>query len=383
MSFTSSDLSDEEVKSLLQHDAPPGSVEQKETSSTTDTVKPLQETPGMLSPDELTDEEKLLLNLETNTQQDIPFKDKPVKKEATTKSTEIDIDYNGIYNFLVDSDKWFPVQDEEGKPLKDINLTADSFAELTKRQAEWKVEEVLRERESNFGHQYKEVTEFLEAGGNLSDLTPQFAKQRDIESLDPTDLEDAYTIIESRYQAAGLSDKKIKSIIDSLKDSGDDQSVIESAKEDKEDLIKAILEEKQELIERQKEVQKARKDADEKHIKHLREEIYKDSSIPERERKEIDKFYFDFKNPLEGGGKATDFYVKYKEIVGTPGKLYKYIKMIKDFDNFENKNVTTTEVNKKIFNIIRNPSSSGSSQEPNINKNTIKKSNTFEFFKQQ
>jgi len=72
------------------------------------------------------------------------------------------------------------------------------------------------------------------------------------------------------------------------------------------------------------------------------------------EKKELDKFLFDYKHvDQETGLKTSDFGMKWKEVMTDPVKYHKFVKFMKNFDNFEEKSKTEKEVKGKIHSFLR------------------------------
>jgi len=240
------------------------------------------------------------------------------KKEKTDKFTK-GLDRSQYYKMLVESGEWFPVTDVEGKPVEDLELDDESFQELAIKQAQWKADEILQEREEQLGEQYKEFVEFMKNGGKVEDLARFEAEQKDVDSYDPTNPEDAEELIKAYKTSKGESEKTIKKYLEFLKDQGADE-LREIAEESKNALLKDIQTEKQELIKEQERQAKYLKETQDNYIKAFKEVIFKDS-LPEREKKELEKFYFDINHLKPDGSKASQFSIKVQEIQSDPSKF--------------------------------------------------------------
>jgi biotin operon repressor len=348
--FNVSSMTDEELQSLSNPDfTAPGATKDNEEE------KPNQDKPittpastekpevGVMTPEDYLDEKgnPIIEKIEEEEEDD----DSPKKNNSNS------INYTNYYKLLVDKGEWQEVTDANGNPIDSSEIDAETFSELAIQQAQWKADSVLMEREQEFGSQYHELVNYMKNGGKVEDLARFQAQTTDIESLDHTDPKEAEEIIKAHYEALNFSDKRIKTIIDSLKDQGDD-ILIENAAESKEKLLEAIQEEKEEEYRRQELVNARQKEAQQRFTKSLKEQIHSDQ-LADREKKEMEKFYFEYKHPIGGNQVASDFYVKYQEIQSDPSKFYKLVKFIKDIDSFDSKKKIENVIQKKTFDLVR------------------------------
>lgn len=387
--FDLAPLSDEEIAALSggEISETPGSTsvdttqEAKQVDSKTETtVIPKTNITGEAPT--MTDEEIAVLTKTSEEETDTNTETKSKKEEASTKEEGI-LDRSQYYKLLVQSGEWSPIADADGNPIEDLELDDEGFQELAIKQAQWKAEEVIQEREREFGDQYKSFVEFMKNGGKVEDLAKFEADQKNIESYDPTDMDQAEEIIKTYQEALGSSDKTTKKYIEFLKDQGA-ESLQEAAEEAKQALVKSIQEERETLIKEQETQAKYLKESQEKYIKTFKEVIYKDT-LPDRDKKELEKFYFDLKHPIDGNRKASDYFLKVNEIQQDPAKFLKLVKFIKDFDSFEEKKETIKKTNLNTFNLIRSTNSSKSSMYPEADKKTqpsLQRPKTFDRFKQ-
>lgn len=382
--FNALPISDEEMDALVggttltdapgtvENSSTPTPPEKKETKTET-TVSP-QSTPKTfdeLEIEDLVEDEPVVENSESDPKDIDPSKEEP------------SINRNEYYKLLVAKGEWFPLVDDKGEEIKDITLNDEEFQELAIKQANWKAEEILKQREEEFGDQYSTFVEFMKNGGKVEDLARFEAEQKDVDSYDPTDPDDAEELIKAYKTSKGESEKSIKKYLEFLKDQGIDD-LKEVAEESKNALLKDIQTEKAALIEAQKRQAEYDRESQEIYIKGLKKAIHQDS-IPEREKKEIEKFYFDLKNITKDGKKVSDFHLKIQEIQGDPNKFNKLIQVIKDFDDYEKKSVTKKEAQKEAFKLFRGGPSSQSNQSPEEIKQskTIQKPTTFDQFRKK
>ena len=99
----------------------------------------------------------------------------------------------------------------------------------------------------------------------------------------------------------------------------------------------------------------------------------------DREKKEMEKFYFEYKHPIGPNQVASDFYVKYQEIQSDPSKFYKLVKFIKNIDSFEDRKKVETDTKRKTFDLVRSGEAliKKDSYSPNEVKSTKKAPTTF------
>lgn len=335
----------EELPGTIQKDETP-EVKKEEPKKVESVKEPLEEKKlGTLSEDELAEETEI---------KEEPIKEKaetPKKKEEpkASKSLKDSIDYNAYYDSLVKEGLWKEVnlKDDAGVERQ---LSAEDFQTLSLKQAEWKAEDVLSEREAEFGTQYKELTEHLKNGGKVEDLAQSYQQQIDVESIDITNPDGAEQVIETYCESMGWSSKRTKNYINDLKDKGEVE-LKEVAQESQEALVTIIKEDREQVKKNQEIVAKRNKDYTDRFTKALKESIHKDE-VPDREKRDLERFYFDYKHQLENG-KASDFYLKYEEIRNDPQKWFKLVKFVKDFDQFEDKTKTANKIKKDTFNLIR------------------------------
>jgi Fe-S-cluster formation regulator IscX/YfhJ len=371
--FNVSSMTDEELESLSNPDfTAPGATKDNEEE------KPNQDKPittpvstekpevGVMTPEDYLDEEGNPIIEKIEEEEDTPI-----------KSNSNSINYTNYYKLLVDKGEWQEVTDANGNPIDSSEIDAETFSELAIQQAQWKADSVLMEREQEFGSQYHELVNYMKNGGKVEDLAKFQAQTTDIESLDHTDPKEAEEIIKAHYEALNFSDKRIKTIIDSLKDQGDD-ILIENAAESKEKLLEAIQEEKEEEYRRQELVNARQKEAQQRFTKSLKEQIHSDQ-LADREKKEMEKFYFEYKHPIGGNQVASDFYVKYQEIQSDPSKFYKLVKFIKDIDSFDDRKKVEVNTQRKAYDLVRSGEAliKKDTQSPNEVKSTRKAPTTF------
>lgn len=275
-------------------------------------------------------------------------KDKKVEEKQEKKITSSDVDYKGLKNFLIENGTW---QDFEGS--EDLDLDEDTFQRLWEAQAENKAKLFVQEEVAQFGDTASSLIDYLKAGGNVETFLDNHNQQLDIASIDTTEEAGQEKVISTFYESIGKSKDWIKKQINRLKDEGED-SFKEEADDCKAKLKEELDSQREELIQEQRAIQRERQLQVEAFNKNLRSAIYTDAESAEREKKELDKFLFDYKYQDEGGTKYSEFYKKFIEIQQDPKKYHKLVRFVKDFENFEDKKKTEKVVKAKTFNWLRN-----------------------------
>jgi len=378
--FNVSSMTDEELEALSNpsFEAPGATIDNADEKPNQDKPIPTAVTTdvpevGVMSTEDYLDEDgnPILEKVEEEEEEN----DTPTY--SSKKANSDSINYTNYYKLLVEKGEWQEVTDANGNPIDSSEIDAETFSELAIQQAQWKADNVLIEREQEFGSQYQELVNYMKNGGRVEDLARFQAQTTDIESLDHTDPAEAEEIIKAHYEALNFSEKRIKTIIDSLKDQGED-ILIENAAESKEKLLEAIQEEKEEEFRKQELVNSRQKEAQLRFTKSLKEQIHSDQ-LADREKKEMEKFYFEYKHPIGPNQVASDFYVKYQEIQSDPSKFYKLVKFIKNIDSFEDRKKVETDTKRKTFDLVRSGEAliKKDSYSPNEVKSTKKAPTTF------
>jgi len=290
-------------------------------------------------------------------------KEEPVKQD---KITTEEVDYKALKDFLIATEVW---KDFEGSD--EIEYNEETFKNLWKAQAENSVKEYLSEERANFGSAANQLIDYLKDGGTIEDFASNYSQQLDVASIDTSDEDGQERIIKEYYKSIDWPDNKIKKYLERLKDSGF-EDFKEEAEDCKNKLVKAIEEERQLMLKEQEEIAKDRKLKIESFNRSVRNAIYKDADLADREKKELDKFVFDYKYKDDNGNKYSEFAVKMGEINSDPKKYQKFLRFVKDMDAFEKKSTTEKKEKKETFNFLKkgssNPLEGAQSIQPTKNK---------------
>lgn len=280
-------------------------------------------------------------------------------KKSSKKEAEVEIDFNAVYQKYVKKGLWVPVTDEDGN---EVQIEDEStFEKLMDWQVQNAAELTLKEREQEFGEQYQTLVTHLKNGGKIEDLSSIYEQEKNIDDIDVSEENGAEEVIQSYYESLGWDKQEIKDQIETLKDKGSDY-FSSFAEKRKKDLKKYFDEEKQEIVSRQEEYNKRIKDYQETYNKNLKKLIHSQET-PEREKKELEKFYYDFKNNI-GGRKSSDFHLKFEEVKQDPAKWLKLIQFVKDIDSFEKREKAAEKITASIFKKVRTGESIKDSETP-------------------
>ena len=298
-----------------------------------------------LSPNEipdLTDEELEEEDLEEKEiEEKKEEKPKKLTKEKKEKAKDV-IDYKQMVDALVEDGDWV---DFEGR--EEIEYTAEVYKDLMKNQAKWKAEQELEDQKASMGREAKELLEHLKNGGSVQDLYESFQQQEDIESYDTSKIEDAEKVLRIYGESLDWDKSEIEDYIETEKDKGEDKFKTLAEKR-KGSLLKIVQEEREQIKEAQIKRAEAQKALQEQSNKAILTEIHS-LDLTEREKKELEKFQFEYKYQDNQGNKYTEAGVKYQEIVNNPKKYAKLLMMIKNFDDMEDKTKTANAVKKQQY----------------------------------
>lgn len=336
----------------IQTDDLPIAAQKQEEDKEDKTDKPVAKSEEVIPKDEAIDEND---KEEENADSD-PFgffskepkkdkEDEPSDKDKKISSE--DVDFKGLKDFLVQSEIW---KDFEG--AEDFEYTEENFKALWKAQADNAVKEYLNEEKSSFGEAANQLIDYLKSGGTVEDFASNYSQQIDIASIDTSEENGQEEVIKQYYKSIDWPDAKIKKHIERLKDYGA-EDFKEEAEDCKSKLVKEIEAQRAEMVKEQEEIAKDRKLRIEKFNNSVRDAIYKDEDLADREKKELDKFVFDYKYKDENGNKWSDFAVKWNEINTDAKKYQKFLKFVKDIDSYEKKSVTEKKEKKEAFSFLK------------------------------
>lgn len=280
------------------------------------------------------------------------------EEKETEKITSDKVEYKAISDFLIESGIW---KDFEGK--EDFEFNEESFQTMWEAQAKNQAAEILQEEKAQFGDTANQFIDYLKSGGTVDTFVENYSQQLDIQSIDITDEDGQEKIVKEYYESIGWKPEKIKKHIERIKD---EVELKEEAEDCKSKLVEAIASEREEMIKEQEAIQKDKKLKFERFNKAVRETFYKDTTLAEREKKDLDKFVFDYKYQDQAGNRYSEFATKWNEINSDPTKYAKFLKFVKNFDSFEDKKETAKEENRKNFSFLKKGTSLENvvSQEP-------------------
>tara|TARA_R110000868_G_scaffold1729_5_gene13910 strand:+ start:7382 stop:8560 length:1179 start_codon:yes stop_codon:yes gene_type:complete len=300
---------------------------------------------------------EFLTEEEADITEEVDDKEKPGQKKVEPKTTTKKSDtfkpdseyFKTLAQYHIDNGDWEePEGWEEGKDT--VEWTPEFFADIQKKQFDYKIQKGLAEEKGSYGSQYNQLLEYAKTGAPVENLYSSFQEEQDIESLDHNDIDQAETILANYYESIGWDKSEIKEELDALKDRGEDKfkSIAEKRKGD---LVKAIQEDRKGEIEKAK-VQKEQNDAYWTNFNtQVREFIHKEDA-PEREKKAAEEFFF--KQKYESNGrKYTEYDKVSSEIRNNPEKFFQFGKYLMNPEKFAEKTKVEKEVKKNIFSNLR------------------------------
>jgi hypothetical protein len=357
-------LSDDEINNMLSPDVSEKDIlKASEEGKVIEKTESTKESVNSLSNKKLEikdldafeeDEEEEIEEKSSEEKAEIPAKkekkpmSKDVKEEKSSES--LDIDYKSAVDYLVQEGLFI---DFDGRDT--FEFDKNSFGELLKAQVKAQAEDAVSEKINTLGDVAKQLVEFEANNGDPRQILSIFEQERDISAIDIETTEGCEEIIREYYTRAGKSKTWTDKQINFLKEEGD-EALRNEATENKTLLLDSVKEELEATQAAQKEYENRRKIAEQQFNQSMKKFIHSDN-LPDREKKELEKFYFEYKNTPEGVN--NDFRAKFLEIQQDPKKYYKFVKFVKDFDKFENENVTANEVKKATFDFLRRSQGEG------------------------
>lgn len=273
---------------------------------------------------------------------------KPVKKEK--QNLKQSVDFKALAEELIEDGVWSKWEDWDEK--KDsFEWDEETFLNLQKEQVQYQTQKAIEEEKSTYGDQYKELLDYAKAGGKVENLFESVQNERDVDALDPEDIDDAKEILRAYHESLGWDATEIKEQLEILEDRGP-EVLKKTAQKRKDTILESIRADRQEEIKRQEEYQKQVKVNFEKFKENTRQFIHKDD-LPEREKKELEKFAFDYKYQRQDGKKLSELDNKLQEIYANPEKFAKFAKVLKNFDLVEDKTTTEKKVKRNLFKSIQ------------------------------
>jgi len=267
------------------------------------------------------------------------------KKEETPTSVEDSFDYKQFTKYLIEKGTW---EDFEGSD--EIDLNAESFAELGQAQAKRQIEKAKIEERESRDVTTNQLIDFVSSGGKMDDLLANIKEQRDIESISIEEVDGQEEAVRMYYESLDRDKRWIDKHISKLKD---DDELADEAKFSKDKLVEVYQTERESIVKEQQEIAKDRQLREQAFIKAVKSQIYSDKDLVDRDKKEFDKFVYDYKYQDESGNKYSEFGKQFLEIQNDPKKYYKFQKMIKNFDAYEEKTKTENKAKAEVFSFIK------------------------------
>lgn len=266
------------------------------------------------------------------------------KKQEAPKRTlgdDVEIDYQVIYQKMVDDGIWEEVQVPEG-----TEWDKDTFLEIQKLQADAKYEDLL----SRTGSYGKAIIEFEQNGGNPSEMLNLFREQRDIQQFDVSTNDGQEEFLSAYYASQGYSDKSIERTIKSLRDQGG--TVLQEESEEK----KAIWDQQYNeaiQVRQQEQALYAKQVEDSKRNFHntMVQTITSDAEVTPKERRDLQSYILDYNQPYKGN-QVSQFYIDMAEVQKDPKNYIELAKFVKG--------LKTGEYTKKVADKVKKETSAAS-----------------------
>ena len=382
-------LSDDEIMDMMSEVTPPGTPNAKDLIATTEPVKQPEVVPDRDPKEPLKPLNHTIETLEqfeegegeeTQPEPDPNAEPTQVTPEKKTKAPSRGnaINYKDAVEFLIEKGVFEDFEDKDK-----IEYTSETFAELLEAQAKHKADTTINEKINSLGEVAKQIIQYESNGGDPRYILEAFQEQKDIQNLDIEQPENQVEIIREYYSRAGKSKIWIDKQINILKEEGE-QALKDEALENQKLILEQIQDEIQVTQKEQAEWDNRRKDAENQFNQGVRKLIHTDD-LAERDKKELEKFFFEYKYPLPNGRKVNELYKKWMDIQNDPKKYYKFVKFVKDFEKFDDTTKVQKEITKKTFNFLREAqgdSSKKTTSTPDYqesSKNKVKNPFTFKF----
>jgi len=311
-----------------------------------------------IKPLSLEDEKFLEENTEVGEKEDVKS-----SKKLTKKEIENSISYKDIVSYHIEEGDWDEeVELEDGSVVKlseipEEEFTKEAYQNLLKYQTTSKAKKAVDEEKAQYGQDATELLDYLKKGGKLENISDLYRQSADVESLDVTKPEGALKAIGEYLAAIGEDEEAVSNYLEMVQDRGEDYVLKDGAKK-KAKLKEAIDEQKQEEFQRQSEFEQQRRVAEAQANQRIRETIYKDSSVSEKEKKELDKYRFDlkFEHPYQKGQKISQYFTDFQKVQQDPSKnleLMKAVKAISEGKGYKEPSKIVNEEKEKTFSFLR------------------------------
>lgn len=276
-----------------------------------------------------------------------------IAEPAQTQNQKAEVDYKQLTSFLTE-EGILPELDN----ADEIEFTPETFKEIWKQYAE----NTVSQRLEDFGETANQFIDYLGKGGSVEEFASNFNQQLDIESITLDSVENQKQIIRKYNEALGKPTNLIEKAINRLEDSGE-QDLLEEAENCKELLLKEVKSQREALIKEQEDFRKEQQLRAETFERKIKQTIFSDEQLSEKEKKEIEKFAFERKYTDQSGNKLSEYQKTFFDIQKDPVKLSKLIRVIKDFDSFDKKENVKKEVLSKSFKFLKEGTPSFSSKD--------------------
>lgn len=261
----------------------------------------------------------------------------PKKEVKPVVPSTMEVDYQAIYQNMVDEGVWEEVEVPEG-----TDWDKKLFLDVQKLQTTAKYEDLL----SRTGDYGKAIIQYEQDGGNPSELISLFREQKEVKEYDISTPEGSEEFLNAFYSSQGSSEKSVERTIKSLRDQGG--SVIQEEAEEK----KAIWDNqyKEEIEERKREqalYAKQLQDAQRNFHSTMTSTISSDTQVTPKERKDLQSYMLDYSKSFRGQ-QVSQFYIDMAEVQKDPKNYVELAKFVKGLKTGEYTKKVEDRVKKEV-----------------------------------
>lgn len=272
-------------------------------------------------------------------------------------------------DYLIKSGKWV---DFEGR--EDLEVTEEVYAELAKKQDEYRVSTMFNELLDSTGDYGKAIISHIKNGGNPDEIIDLFKEQKQVTQIDTSTEDGKQQLIEKYYSdVLGWKPEKVAKTVKRLISEDEINSEFDDVKEmyneHYENRLKEINEQN-----RQKEIENIRKQ--EVFVNNIKTALDGNTDLTEKDKQLIAGSILNFRHKLDNGQKVNDFYIKFAEKQADPREYVDLVRFVMDKEGYL-KSISrklTTKANAEAFNFIKGNTAINkkSTQEIKINGNPDK-----------
>lgn len=251
-------------------------------------------------------------------------------------------------DYLIKSGKWV---DFEGR--EDLEITEEVYAELAKKQDEYRVSTMFNELLDSTGDYGKAIISHIKSGGNPDEIIDLFKEQKQVTQIDTSTEEGKQQLIEKYYSdVLGWKPEKVAKTVKRLISEDEIDSEFNDVKEMYDEHYENRLKEINEQN-RQKEIENIRKQ--EVFVNNIKTALDENTDLTERDKQLIAGSILNFRHKLDNGQKVNDFYIKFAEKQADPKEYVDLVRFVMDKEGYLKSinRKSTTKANAEAFNFIK------------------------------